>query len=114
MACMVARCRLMLAFASLVQDSGVYSNLGAHLRRTDRMPESRATYAAAIRADPKNAEAYIGLGKCFTAPAGAFSSVAKAGDQLGAGFVRACNISLICFSPFTPTTTCPTCGIADT
>ena len=71
----------MLARASLVQDSGVYSNLGAHLRRTDRMRESRATYAAAIRADPKNAEAYIGLGKCFTAPAGAFSSEAKAGTH---------------------------------
>jgi hypothetical protein len=66
---------------TLPQDGGVYSNLGAHLRRTDRMPESRATYAAAIRADPENAEAYIGLGKCFTAPAGAFSSEAKAGTH---------------------------------
>lgn len=50
---------------------GSYQNLGALLRRSNRMKESRDAYASALRLKPESAEAYLGLGKCFTAPAGA-------------------------------------------
>lgn len=40
------------------------------LRRSNRMPESRAAYASALKLNPRSVEAYIGLGKCYRAPAG--------------------------------------------
>ena len=46
---------------------GVHCNMGALLRRADRMPESRAAYNAAVRLDPGSVEGYMGLGKCFDA-----------------------------------------------
>lgn len=54
---------------ALEEDDAVYANMGAMLRRANRLPESRAAYAAAVRLNPRNAEAYIGLGKCYRAPA---------------------------------------------
>ncbi|KAL1529172.1 hypothetical protein AB1Y20_000131 [Prymnesium parvum] len=63
---------------ALHADAGVYNNLGGYLRRADRMAESRHVYQQAVELDPRNAEAYIGLGKCFQAPAGALAADNKA------------------------------------
>lgn len=54
---------------------GAYQNLGGLLRRSNRMQESRSAYASAVALKPDSAEAYLGLGKCFTAPAGADASL---------------------------------------
>ena len=37
--------------------------------RSNRLPESRAAYAAAVKLNPQSVEGYIGLGKCYRAPA---------------------------------------------
>lgn len=48
-----------------------YTNLGAMLRRQDRVSEARAAYTAALVTSPTAVEAYLGLGRTFQASAGA-------------------------------------------
>ena len=49
---------------------GVHTNLGNMLRRDGRTAESREAFDAALSIDPANAEAYMGLGRCYSAPVG--------------------------------------------
>ena len=51
--------------------AGSHINLGGMLRRKDRMAEGRAEYEAALALEPQNADAYMGLGRCYQSPAGA-------------------------------------------
>ena len=71
---------------SPAESAGTLCNLGALLRRTDRMVEGQHAYRQAIALEPRSADAYAGLGRCFQAPLG--GSLLAGGVEASSSYLR--------------------------